>query len=196
VTFQEGLATECGDEQLSSEQVGRLVAHYELLLRWNRTLNLTNVRVLSDIIRLHYCESLVLSRVLPKGTLQVADVGSGAGFPGIPLAIARPECPVHLIESHQRKSVFLREATRGLRNARVFAGRAEEAVGNFDWLVARAVDPHTVLSLSLAPRIALLLSSFTLRKLPCPTEVIPLPGSRQRVIALFHVEHGKINGRG
>lgn len=196
MTFQEDLESDCGTGRLSPQQVQRLEAHYELLVRWNRTLNLTKVHSLSDIVRLHYCESLALSRLLPTGHLRVADVGSGAGFPGIPLAIARPECAVCLIESHQRKAVFLREATRGLRNVHLFAGRAEEIPESFDWLVARAVSPARVLSLRIAPSVALLLSSASLSALPNPVQVIPLPGTRQRIVALFHVEHAKINGRG
>jgi 16S rRNA (guanine(527)-N(7))-methyltransferase RsmG len=196
MTFQEELERACGSGWLSSQQIKCLAAHYELLLRWNRTLNLTKVRSLSDIVRLHYCESLALSRILPRGHLRIADVGSGAGFPGIPLAVARPDCAICLVESHHRKAVFLREATRGLCNAHVFVGRAEETRENFDWLVARAVNPQTVLDLSLAPSVALLLSSASLGEMPSPTEIIPLTSSRQRIIALFHVEHAKINGRG
>lgn len=196
MTFQEELERACEVDRLSSAQIQDLLAHYELLSRWNRSLNLTKVRSLSEIIRFHYCESLALSRILPTGHLRIADVGSGAGFPGIPLAIARPDCAICLIESHHRKAVFLREATRQLCNAEVFVGRAEEAPNNFDWLVARAVNPQEILGLSLAPMVALLLSSASLSELPSPTEIISLRGSRQRIIALFHVEHAKINERG
>ena len=98
---------------LSPAQVSALDAHYQLLLRWNRTLNLTRVESLEEAVERHYCESVFLASHLPAGPLRVADIGSGAGFPGFPVAVARPDCQVTLIESHQRKAVFLREASRG-----------------------------------------------------------------------------------
>ena len=87
---------------LAPEQVRVLERHYELMVRWNKVLNLTAVREVAEIVERHYCESLFLGSHLPAGALRIADVGSGAGFPGIPVAILRPECPVTLIESHQR----------------------------------------------------------------------------------------------
>jgi len=66
-------------------------------------------------------------------------VGSGAGFPGFPVAVLRPECSVTLIESHQRKAVFLREASRKVPNVRVLAKRAENVGETFDWVISRAV---------------------------------------------------------
>jgi len=75
----------------------------------------------------------------PAGALRIADVGSGAGFPGFPVAVLRPECSVTLIESHQRKAVFLREASREIPNVRVLAKRAEDVAETFDWVISRAV---------------------------------------------------------
>lgn len=124
---------------LPGEQVERMRQHYDLLTRWNRVLNLTSVRTLEDGVERHYCESVFLARHLPGGPISVADVGSGAGFPGIPIAILRPECAVALIESHQRKAVFLREASRELPNVRVVGRRAEDVAERFDWVVSRAV---------------------------------------------------------
>jgi 16S rRNA (guanine527-N7)-methyltransferase len=69
----------------------------------------------------------------------VGDIGSGAGFPGIPIAIIRQDCTVALIESHRRKAVFLKEASRELANVRVVAKRAEDVEEGFDWVVSRAV---------------------------------------------------------
>jgi 16S rRNA (guanine527-N7)-methyltransferase len=124
---------------LSPEQTAILEAHFELLTRWNRTLNLTRIRDRAEAIERHYNESLLVARHLPPGPLRIADIGSGAGFPGLPIAVVRPECSVTLIESHQRKAVFLREATRKLGNIRIFARRAEECSETFDWAVSRAV---------------------------------------------------------
>ena len=127
------------DFALSAEQVAALEAHLDLLMRWNKTLNLTAIRTREEAIARHYCESLFLGTRLPPGTLRIADVGSGAGFPGFPVAILRPECSVTLIESHQRKAVFLREASRRLPNVRVLAKRAEDVAETFDWVISRAV---------------------------------------------------------
>jgi 16S rRNA (guanine(527)-N(7))-methyltransferase RsmG len=128
-----------GIAELTADQVHRLQAHYELLCRWNRRLNLTSIGSLEDTIERHYCESVFLARYLPPSFLSIVDIGSGGGFPGIPVAIVRPDCSVTLVESHQRKAVFLKEATRGLANVRVLSKRAEEISEVFDCAVSRAV---------------------------------------------------------
>jgi len=125
--------------ELSEPQIERLEVHYELLQRWNRVVSLTSVRTLEDAVERHYCESVFAACHLPDGPASVADVGSGAGFPGVPIAIVRPDCSVVLMESHRRKAVFLKEASRDLANVRVEAKRAEEVAERFDWVVSRAV---------------------------------------------------------
>src|SRR5436190_19106424 len=130
---------------LSPEQLDQLESHYELLLRWNAKLNLTRIDSVEEAARLHYCESLFLGRNLPAGPLWIVDIGSGAGFPGIPIAILRPDCSVTLVESHKRKGVFLSEAVRNLTNVKVITDRAENLKDKFDWLVSRAVAPRDVL---------------------------------------------------
>ncbi len=124
---------------VSDSEAARLFAHYRLLVRWNRVLNLTRIEDLEEAVTRHYCESLFVADRLPKGAWKILDFGSGAGFPGIPIAVRRPECRITLAESHVRKSVFLREATRDLSNVTVSAGRAEEMGEGMDWVVARAV---------------------------------------------------------
>ena len=125
--------------RLTPQQLTLLEEHYELLLRWNQKINLTRITSLQDAVRYHYCESLYLAQRLPQAPLRIVDVGSGAGFPGIPVAVFRPDCEVNLVESHQRKAVFLREAARELSNVRVLSKRAEELAGGYDWIVSRAV---------------------------------------------------------
>jgi 16S rRNA (guanine527-N7)-methyltransferase len=125
--------------KLSDGQVELLRRHYELLVRWNKVLNLTAIRTLEETVERHYCESVFAAAHLPEGPMSVADLGSGGGFPGIPIAIVRPDFSVALIESHQRKAVFLREAARDLANVRVIAKRAEDVSERFDWVVSRAV---------------------------------------------------------
>lgn len=103
----------------------RLLAYVELLAKWNRAFNLTAIRDPVQMISLHILDSLAVRPHLPSGSL--ADVGSGAGLPGIPLAIADPTRPVTLNDANQKKASFLRQATieLGLRNVQVHLGRAE-----------------------------------------------------------------------
>lgn len=158
--FENLLVTACtGRAPITNGQAERLARHYELLMAWNQRLNLTRITEVGAAVERHYCEGIVLASHLPVGELRIADFGSGAGFPGIPVAVVRPECQVTLIESHQRKAVFLREATRGWENVRVLAGRAEDAsrLGVFDWVVARAVRWQEVVGASLGRNYALLL---------------------------------------
>lgn len=128
-----------GIVDLSSGQVAVLEAHYERMVRWNRSLNLTSISGLEEIVERHYCESLFLGQWLEGSGQRVADIGSGPGFPGFPVAVLRADCSVTLIESHQRKAVFLKEASRGIANIRVLAKRAEEVTESFDWAISRAV---------------------------------------------------------
>lgn len=125
---------------LSHTQIQNLEQHFLLLCKWNKKLNLTSISGLEETIERHYCESIFLGIHLPPGILRIADAGSGAGFPGIPVAICRQDCFVTLIESHQRKSVFLREATRTLSNVQVCTQRVEAVSQRFDWTICRAVE--------------------------------------------------------
>ena len=125
--------------ELPPLQIHQLEKHFDLLNRWNRVLNLTSLKKPEEIVERHYCECLFLATYLPHGSLRIGDIGSGAGFPGIPLAIAKPDYAVTLIESNQRKSVFLREAARELANVSVIPARAEEITETFDWVTSRAV---------------------------------------------------------
>ena len=146
---------------LSTDQICLLWDHYEILLRWNERMNLTSVPPGRDMVLRHYCESLFFGAHVPwpEEPATIADLGSGAGFPGVPLAVWKPSWRVTLLESNQRKAVFLRESTRGLGNVSVRADRAESLSEKFDWLVARGVDPKDVLRNMphLAPRVALML---------------------------------------
>jgi len=149
-----------GRVDLSDSQIAQLHEHYELLQRWNQKINLTSIPSGPEAVIRHYCESLFFAANLPvTEQARIADLGSGAGFPGVPMAILRPECAIVLIESHQRKAVFLREATRGLGSVVVLASRAQDVEMSFDWLVSRAVDPKDVLRNTprLAPHIGLML---------------------------------------
>lgn len=153
-TFRE-LLSRCAP--LDPSQLEALEAHYELLCRWNKILNLTRIEKLEDAVERHYCESLFVACILPD-RVSVVDVGSGAGFPGLVVGIARPDCAVTLVESHQRKAVFLREASRRLPNIRVRPVRADAVSGAFDWMISRAVSYEDLSSVipRIAPSLALL----------------------------------------
>jgi 16S rRNA (guanine527-N7)-methyltransferase len=184
--FRELLAREFAPYRaLSPEQLDQLESHYQLLLRWNTRLNLTRIDSVDEAARLHYCESLFLGQRLPAGPLRIADIGSGAGFPGIPIAILRPECSVTLVESHKRKAVFLSEAVRNLTNVNVVTDRAENLRGEFDWLVSRAVDPGEVLKLKLGNNLAILVGWGDARMFQ-NSELLPW-GEKRYVV--FHVKH-------
>ncbi|MEX2302470.1 MAG: 16S rRNA (guanine(527)-N(7))-methyltransferase RsmG [Bryobacterales bacterium] len=124
---------------LDSGQRSALYAHYRLLKRWNDRMNLTTVRRLADVVTRHFGESLALASVLGPGDGSVVDIGSGGGFPGLPVAVYCPERQIVLVESVGKKAVFLKEAARNLANARVVAGRFEDLTECFEWAVMRAV---------------------------------------------------------
>ena len=119
-----------------------LLAYLSLLNRWNKTYNLTAIRDPLEMVTRHLLDSLAMQPFLEQGTL--ADLGTGPGLPGIPLAIARPQLQVTLVESNGKKARFMREAVRqlGLGNARVAESRAEALAepGAYDNLTARAMD--------------------------------------------------------
>ena len=128
---------------LAAKQAAALAAFVELLLKWNKVYNLTGVRGADEVVDRHFVESFAL-RPLLKGT-HVADVGSGGGLPGVPLAIVEPERRFTLIESRAKRVRFLRHvvAELELANTEVAHGRAEDlpVTRPFDTVLARAVAP-------------------------------------------------------
>lgn len=170
------------------DQYPELRKHYELLCRWNPNLNLVSRRSLADAEVRHYGESLLLASKLPAGTLRVVDVGSGAGFPGFVVAVARPDCQITLVESDQRKCTFLREASRSMANVRVLAVRAEAVREQFDWLTMRAVRWDPALA-RLAGAYALLLGEDDAKQLSNEiswASIEHLPGAEARVLCIGH----------
>jgi len=128
-------------EPVDDEQRARFELYVSLLLRWNARMNLTSVRDEEGIVSRHIIESIVVARNLPAGIATLLDFGSGAGLPGIPIALCRPEIAVMLAESQGKKAAFLREAVRVLDlKIRVHGGRAEALAEKFDCVTLRAVD--------------------------------------------------------
>ncbi|MDA8259592.1 MAG: 16S rRNA (guanine(527)-N(7))-methyltransferase RsmG [Betaproteobacteria bacterium] len=140
--LREGLAV-LGLELPDAVQA-KLLAYVALLKKWNATYNLTAIRNEAEMVTQHLLDSLSVLPALPESALAArrwADVGSGAGLPGIPLAIVRPDLAMALIETVEKKSAFQRQAKieLGLANITVVNQRVEDlAAGQFDAVISRA----------------------------------------------------------
>jgi 16S rRNA (guanine527-N7)-methyltransferase len=135
-----------GEFQLvvNNQQVLQIQQYIKILLHWNEKINLTAIRDPLEILNRHFCESMYAAAVVPVENGRLADVGSGGGFPGIPLKIIRPDLQVFLIESNIKKATFLAEVVRelGLTDARVIVSRYEELgeeVAPLDFACSRAL---------------------------------------------------------
>jgi 16S rRNA (guanine527-N7)-methyltransferase len=131
--------------ELSSYQIGQLTAYLELLLRWNKKINLTAIRDPETCITRHFAESLYLGRSVELDG-RLLDIGSGAGFPGLSLKIMFPELAVTLLEPVAKKRAFLKEVARvcETKSVEVRGERLEDMaranpLALFDWATARAV---------------------------------------------------------
>jgi 16S rRNA (guanine527-N7)-methyltransferase len=200
-------------KDLSSVEIGSLLAPYypienqrliediaayiALLLEWNRKISLTAVTDPVEIVRFHFGESLFTASVLAVENCRLADVGSGAGFPGMPLAMAIPSLHATLIESNAKKSAFLFEVARQLKipNVNVVRSRMEDVtqIEAFDFICARAVGKHASLMrwarrwLALKGKLVLFLGEEDAREIAKAGEwnwqsPIRIPGSSHRYI--------------
>jgi 16S rRNA (guanine527-N7)-methyltransferase len=124
--------------QLPANALERLLDYQELLARWNATYNLTAVRDPAEMVTRHLLDSLAILPYVQGETL--ADLGTGPGLPGIPLAVAAPGRQILLVDSNGKKVRFLREAIRSLKleGVRAVQSRVEEVEGQFDCITARA----------------------------------------------------------
>lgn len=123
---------------VSDSSIERLLDYVDLLMRWNATYNLTAVRDAGEMVTRHLLDSL---SILPHvGGARLADLGSGAGLPGIPIALCHAYEQVLLVDSNGKKARFLREAVRHLKlsSTRVAESRVEAVDGEFDCITARA----------------------------------------------------------
>ena len=196
---------------LTEAQLGLVAAYLDLLLRWNARINLTAVRDAESIVTRHFGESFFAARQILRrqeaggrrqetGTsaLRVIDLGSGAGFPGLPLKIYAPAIALTLIESNQKKAAFLKEAVRALAltGVNVFVGRGEAFLSTADLVTLRAVERYErVLDTAarlVAPggRLALLIGASQAARTPAllPTfswlPPIAVPQSAARVVLI------------
>jgi 16S rRNA (guanine527-N7)-methyltransferase len=192
------LLTEAGLSPLDQALAGHFQDYLSLLLRWNARVNLTAIRHEEGILSRHFVESIACARALPAGIAMLLDFGSGAGFPGIPIALCRPEISVTLAESQGKKAAFLQEAVRVLGiPVKIYAQRAELLTTQFDCVTLRAVDrmPQVVEAAArlIAPGgwLALMTTRADLPNLQAGAGAsfswnveASLPGSDDRVFAL------------
>lgn len=184
--------------RLDKKQLNATSAYLDLLLKWNARTNLTSVRVPKEIVTRHFGESFfAASRLLAEETAEtVIDLGSGAGFPGLPMAIVAPAAQITLLESNAKKAAFLHEVIHALRlaNARAVRQRGEEYPGQADLVIMRAVEDFSKsapLALQLVRdggRLALMIGAGqvahakTLLNNVSWEPAFPIPGSHSRVI--------------
>jgi 16S rRNA (guanine527-N7)-methyltransferase len=185
-----------------ADQLNYISMYIDLLLRWNARINLTSVRQPEAIVTRHFGESLFAARHLfsdPALAASLIDIGSGAGFPGVPIKLWAPQLHLTLIESSQKKVAFLRQLSRTLTltDINIFPGRAETYSGPLaDVVTLRAVErfslalPAAARLVAPAGRLALLIGQA---QIPQATETLPsavwnsalpLPLSSSRVLLI------------
>jgi len=186
-------------QEPSDVQVLELSTYLDLLLKWNAKMNLTSIRDREAIVQRHFGESLFAASLIAKNCVEaqsLADIGSGAGFPGLPIKIAIPRLNVTLIESQQKKATFLREVIRELKlsGAQVVNTRAESLKQAWDIVTLRAVESFDN-ALQIASRLVrsggslvLLIGAEQTKKAASLlpefnwNDPLPIPMSGQRVI--------------
>jgi 16S rRNA (guanine527-N7)-methyltransferase len=170
---------------------GQLSTYLDHLLKWNARTNLTAVHEPEAIVTRHFGESLFLATHLPEHVHTVLDLGSGAGFPGLPLHILRPDLAVTLAESQGKKSAFLREVIRSLDlTTQVHAARAETLLNmqRFDAVTLRAVDNMPLalnLAADLAPLTLVLTTIAATETWTKPFTRLALPQSSNSILAMM-----------
>lgn len=129
---------------LNQEQLASISIYIDILMRWNTRINLSAVRRPEEIVTRHFGESFFTAKhvLIAGGRLDVVDVGSGAGFPGLPMALFSPAIRLTLIEANSKKAAFLNEVASALQlaNVKVFNGRAEACSATADLVTMRAVE--------------------------------------------------------
>ena len=145
--------------ELNDYQIEQFINYYSILIEWNRVMNLTAITEYEEVVNKHFIDSLSLIKTIDKktfrsGSISVIDIGTGAGFPGIPLKIAFPEIKITLLDSLNKRIKFLNEVVGkiGLKEVQTLHGRAEDYARKqeyrekYDLCVSRAVANLAILS--------------------------------------------------
>ena len=140
--------------EIDDNKISQLDKYYEMLIEKNKVMNLTAITEFDEVLVKHFADSLSICTIIPDDVKSVCDLGTGAGFPGIPMAIAYPDLQFTLIDSLNKRIKFLQEVVDalGLTNVTLVHGRAEEAGRNklyreqYDLVVSRAVANISTLS--------------------------------------------------
>ena len=140
--------------EIDDNKIRQLDKYYEMLIEKNKVMNLTAITEFDEVLVKHFADSLSICKIIPDDVKSVCDLGTGAGFPGIPMAIAYPDLQFTLIDSLNKRIKFLQEVVDalGLTNVTLVHGRAEEAGRNklyreqYDLVVSRAVANISTLS--------------------------------------------------
>ena len=179
------------------ELCARLALYLDLIQKWNARVNLTAIRSPEEIVRRHFGESLFAGAHLGSATT-LLDFGSGAGFPGLPIQLLRPDLQVTLAESRARKSAFLREAVRTLAvPTEVWSDRVESMPSDrtFDVVALRAVDQMDAAIQAAAPRARQTLIIFGTTSTPMQSVLsghfdfespISIPNSSNSILRIAH----------
>lgn len=193
--------------RLPSAQLDHISTYIDILIRWNSRINLTAIRDPEEIVTRHFGESFFAARVLfpanpqvataLRSSATVADLGAGAGFPGVPIKLWAPHISLTLIESNQKKATFLREVTRALTltDVNIQNARAETLAGSqFQVVTLRAVErfesilPVAASLVASAGRLALLIGAgqISLARQILPHlawgDPVPIPDSTSRIL--------------
>lgn len=147
--------------ELSDHQMQQFIDYYELMVQWNNVMNLTAITSFPEVLSKHFIDSLSIVKVYRPAKEKILDMGTGAGFPGIPLKIAFPETEIILLDSLNKRITFLDEVIQKLKlnGIKALHGRAEDFGknndyrGQFDLCVSRAVAKLSILSEYCLPYI-------------------------------------------
>jgi 16S rRNA (guanine527-N7)-methyltransferase len=183
---------------LSDEQIYNIQEYVQLLLKWNQAINLTAIDDLDELLARHFGESIFAASFLRFGASRLADVGTGPGFPGLPLKIACPDMRLTLIESNAKKCAFLAEVvlSLGLSQVEVIRSRYQDVSGaGFDIVCSRALGnygeflPWARQSVSAGGRTALWVGTDESIRIGRSDSFrweapVPIPESRRRVMLI------------
>ena len=165
---------------LSSETIERLKIYEASLRRWQNAVNLVAPKTIDDIWHRHFADSIQVARFVPPGARHLADLGSGAGFPGLVLAILQAEqggSAVTLVESDHRKCAFLRETARAMEipvdilSTRIESNASYEQLKSVDVVTARALAPLGRLLFLVAPFLRRSATGVFLKGRDCDAEI-------------------------